>query len=77
MLPGVTVGGQGILIHNPTVRAESNLFPWMVVNGDRYVVQTLSLIDLRNDEFLVRVELHFGEDHSYQRAGFLFVEHMF
>ena len=77
MLPGMTAGGRGILVHNPTVRAESDLFPWIVVNGDRYSVQTLSFVDLGKDEFLVRVELHFGGDHSYQKAGSLFVEHMF
>ena len=75
MLPHVTVGSRDVLIHDPTVRAESNLFPLMSVQGDGYLVQTL--VDLGNNEFLVEVELYLREDNSYQRAGFLFVEHMF
>ena len=77
MLPRVTVGGRGVLIHDPTVRAESDLLSRMSVQGDRYSVQTLGFVDLGNNEFLVKVELYLGEDNSYQRAGFLFVEHMF
>ena len=77
MLPRMTVGGRGVLIHDPTVRAESDLLSQMSVQGDRYSVQTLSFVDLGNNEFLVKVEPYLGEDNSYQRAGSLFVEHMF
>ena len=77
MLPRVTVGSRGVLLHDPTVRAESNLLSRMSVQGDRYLVQTLGFVDLGNNEFLVEVELYLGEDNSYQRAGFLFVELMF
>ena len=65
MLPRMTVGGQGVLIHDPTVRAESNLLSRMSVQGDRYSVQTLSFVDLGNNEFLVKVKLYLGEDNSY------------
>ena len=34
MLPHVTVGGRGVLIHDPTVRAESDLLSWMSVQGE-------------------------------------------
>ena len=79
MLPRVTVGSRGVLIHDLTVRADSDLLSRMSVQGDRYSVQTLGFVDLGNNEFLVEVEvkLYLGEDNSYQRAGFLFVEHMF
>ena len=77
MLPRMTVGSRGVLIHDPTVRAESDLLSRMSVQGDRYLVQTLGFVDLGNNEFLVKVELYLRENNSYQRAGFLFVEHMF
>ena len=65
MLPRVTVDGRGVLIHDPTVRAESNLLSRMSVQGDRYSVQTLGFVDLGNNEFLVEVELYLREDNSY------------
>ena len=65
MLPRMTVGGRGVLIHDPTVRAESDLLSQMSVQGDRYLVQTLSFVDLCNNEFLVEVELYLREDNSY------------
>ena len=65
MLPHMTVGGRGVPIHNPTVRAESDLLSWMSVQGDRYLVQTLSFVDLGNNEFLVEVKLYLREDNSY------------
>ena len=77
MLPCMTVSGQGVLIHELTVRAESDLLSRMSVQGHRYSVQTLGFGDLGNNEFLVEVKLYLREDNSYQRAGFLFVEHMF
>ena len=43
MLPHMTMGGQGVLIHDPTVRAESNLLSQMSVQGDRYSVQNSAL----------------------------------
>ena len=48
-LPHVTVGGRGVLIHDPTVRAESDLLSRMNVQGDRYSVQTLGFVDLGNN----------------------------
>ena len=44
MLPCMTVGSGGVLIHDPTVGAESDLLSWMSVQADRYSVQTLGFV---------------------------------
>ena len=65
MLPCMTVGSGSILIHYPTIGAEGDLLSRMSVQGDRYSVQTLSFVNLCNNEFLVEIEVYLGEDNSY------------
>ena len=62
VLPHMAVGGHCVLIHDPTVGAESDLLPLIGVIRDGDLTQALRFVELENHVFSLILKLHSGEN---------------
>ena len=60
MLPRMTNGGEGILIHDPTIWTEGYLLPLIVVVIDRHASQAFHLVECMDYILPVILEWHAG-----------------
>ena len=74
MLPHMTIGCGGVLVHHTTIWAERYLLSLVVVIIDRHLGQAFHLVGLVNHILLLILEWHIRGYDSYQRAIFLSVE---
>ena len=76
VLPRMAMGSQSILIHNPTVGAECDLFSSVGVHVDGCPIEALGLVEFRDDWSSLLIKVIFGEDDCDQRAQLLLLEHL-
>ena len=76
VLPRMAMGRQSILIHNPTVGAECDLFSSVGIRVDGHPIEALDLVEFRDDWSSLLIKVLFGEDDCDQRARLLLLEHL-
>ena len=58
MLPRMTIGGESILIHDPTVGTESHLLSLVVIIVDGHARQAVCLVEFMDNILLVVLKRH-------------------
>ena len=65
MLPRMTIGGDGVFIHHPTVGAEGDLLPLVVSVIEGHPGQAVRLVELEDYILPLRLERHAQGYNSY------------
>ena len=65
MLPRMTIGGDSVLVHYPTVGAEGELLPLVVPIIDGHPRQAVGLVELEDHILPLRLEHHARGHDSY------------
>ena len=65
MLPRMTIGGDGVFVHYPTVGAEGDLLPLVVPVIEDHPGQAVRLVELEDYILLLRLERHARGHDSY------------